>query len=691
MFRPFRLRGAAAIGVGVVACLTFAALAAAQQRLWTPQDVAKVRSVSSAKISPDGRLIAYTLSVPRIPGKDDNGPAWAELHVVDLAGHSRPFVTGEVRVRSIHWTPDGSGISFLAKRGDDKHTALYVIPADGGEARRVVEHETGIGAYSWSPDGRRVAFLGKDKEPKAKKKQKDKGFNQEIYEEELRPTRVWIAERDGDDEPRALALEGSASELHWSPDGAHLAVALAPTPLIDDHYMRRTVHIVDADTGSPIAQIDNPGKLGKVAWSPDGQHLGIIAAADLHDPAAGRLTVVGVGGGTLTDLIPNYKGHVSDLAWQDNDTIMYIGHEGCATKLARINIDASNATTIIRSGGPILRSFSLASDGQSSCLVADSPAHPTEVFYMKHKDANPRRLTDSNAWMANMQFAKQEVVTYYARDGLDVQGILVHPLDEQEGQRYPLILTVHGGPESHYSNGWVTRYSGPGQVAAAQGYAVFHPNYRGSTGRGVAYSKLDQGDQAGPEFDDLVDGVTHLVKIGLVDERKVGITGGSYGGFASAWGATKLTKHFAASVMFVGISDQISKAGTTDIAREMNLVHARKWPWNEWDWFRERSPLYYAKQSRTPILILHGKEDPRVHPSQSMELYRYLKVIGKTPVRLVFYPGEGHGNRKAAARLDYNLRMMRWMNHYLKGPGGDPPAYEIDYGLDESDDEDSDS
>jgi len=360
------------------------------------------------------------------------------------------------------------------------------------------------------------------------------------------------------------------------------------------------------------------------------------------------------------------------------------------TKLAKIDIDASNATTLVPGGGPILRSFDLAGDGQSACLVADSPTHPTEVFYTKHKDAKPRRLTDSNPWMANMRFAKQEVVTYYARDGLDVQGILVHPLDEQEGQRYPLILTVHGGPESHYSNGWVTRYSGPGQVGAAQGYAVLHPNYRGSTGRGVAYSKLDQGDQAGPEFDDLVDGVKHLVKIGLVDESKVGITGGSYGGFASAWGATKLTKHFAASVMFVGISDQISKAGTTDIAREMYLVHARKWPWDEWDWFRERSPLSYAKQSRTPILILHGKEDPRVHPSQSMELYRYLKVIGKTPVRLVFYPGEGHGNRKAAARLDYNLRMMRWMNHYLKGPGGDPPAYEIDYGLDESDDEDSD-
>jgi dipeptidyl aminopeptidase/acylaminoacyl peptidase len=267
-----------------------------------------------------------------------------------------------------------------------------------------------------------------------------------------------------------------------------------------------------------------------------------------------------------------------------------------------------------------------------------------------------------------------------------LEGVLIRPLDEEKGRRYPLILAVHGGPEAHQSNGWLTRYSYPGQVAAARGFAVFYPNYRGSTGRGVAFSKMGQGDYGGKEFDDLVDAIDHFVETGLVDRAKVGITGGSYGGFASAWAATKLTKHFAASVMFVGISDQISKMGTTDIPNEMNLVHSRQWPWEDWDWFRERSPIYYAEQARTPILILHGKNDPRVHPSQSMELYRYLKTIGKTPVRLVFYPGEGHGNRKSAARLDYNLRLMRWMEHYLQGSGGDPPPQRLAYPFDNSDD-----
>jgi dipeptidyl aminopeptidase/acylaminoacyl peptidase len=132
--------------------------------------------------------------------------------------------------------------------------------------------------------------------------------------------------------------------------------------------------------------------------------------------------------------------------------------------------------------------------------------------------------------------------------------------------------------------------------------------------------------------------------------------------------------------MAVGISDIISKSGTTDIPNEEALVHALKRPWDDWKSMLERSPIYHVQKARTPILILHGKDDTRVHPGQSMELYRYLKTLGEAPVRLVLYPGEGHGNRKAAARLDYNIRMMGWFEHYLKGSGGQPPPHALDYG-----------
>jgi dipeptidyl aminopeptidase/acylaminoacyl peptidase len=296
-------------------------------------------------------------------------------------------------------------------------------------------------------------------------------------------------------------------------------------------------------------------------------------------------------------------------------------------------------------------------------------------------DKAPRRLTDSNPWLKGLRFAKQEVVKHTARDGLELEGILVRPLDEKPGQRYPLVLTVHGGPEAHVPNGWTTLYHGLGQVGAARGMAVFYPNYRGSTGRGVAFSEMGQKDAAGKEFDDLVDAVDHLVKSGLVDTKKVGVTGGSYGGYATAWCSTYFTDRFAAGVMFVGLSDLVSMSGTSDIPYEMYLVHNRKWLWDDWDYFQKRSPILHVEKARTPLLILHGKADPRVHPGQSLELYRHLKVLGKTPVRLVLYPGEGHGNRRAASRLDYNLRLLQWMEHYLKGPGGAPPPARLDYGL----------
>jgi len=327
----------------------------------------------------------------------------------------------------------------------------------------------------------------------------------------------------------------------------------------------------------------------------------------------------------------------------------------------------------------VLTAFSLSRDGQAAAFLAQRPGHPPEVYFMKHGDPGPRRLTDSNPWLEERKLAPQEVVEYKARDGLRVQGLLIRPLNEEIGKAYPLIVSVHGGPEAHYRNGWLTNYGAPGQVAASQGYAVFYPNYRASTGRGVTFSKLDHGDPAGKEFDDLVDGVDHLISSGLVDKARVGVTGGSYGGFATAWLTTFYSERFAAGVMLFGISDLISKEGTTDIPNENYLVHYLKHVWDDWEFFRQRSPILHAAKSKTPLLIAHGESDTRVHPVQSLEMYRYRKLRSSAPTRLVWYPGEPHGFRRAASRLDYNLRLMQWFDSYLKGPGGPAPATELKY------------
>ncbi|MCS7045313.1 MAG: S9 family peptidase [Gemmataceae bacterium] len=662
---------------------------AAQDTRFTPHHVAKLRLVTATAIAPGGGHVAYLLSVPRQLPKEKDGPAWSELHVVDTKGTSTPFVTGQVNVEAIAWTPDGTHISFLTKREGDAAKSLYVIPLRGGESRKVLSHSTDIQAYSWSPDGKQVAFLATEPLPKERKAQQEQGFSQEIYEEDVPFVRVWVAGVGDPAGPvRMLKLTGSASELHWSPAGDALAVALAPTPLVDDGLMFRQVNVVDLKSGTATS-LKNVGKLGQVAWSPDGKKVAVISGRDLHDPMQGRLFVRPVDGTTWLDALPNFLGHVESIAWKDADTILYTAATGVWTTVGSVKIGvaadgkltAREQRTLVPPGGAIVSHLVAARDGRTAAYIGHSPKHPPEIFVQGPGDETPRRLTDSNPWLRLMQFAEQEVVDYRARDGLKLEGILVRPLGEKKGQRYPLVLTVHGGPEAHISNGWVTLYHSLGQVGAARGFAVFYPNYRGSTGRGVDFSMLGQGAAAGKEFDDLVDGVDHLIKGGLVDAQKVGVTGGSYGGYATAWCSTYYSHRFAAGVMFVGISDSISKSGTTDIPEEMFLVHHRKRLWDDWDYFLKSSPIYHTEKAKTPLLILHGKVDPRVHPSQSLEMYRNLKIRGQAPVRLVFYPGEGHGNRRAASRLDYNLRLLQWMEHYLKGPGGAPPRYELDYGL----------
>ncbi len=675
------LSAKARIHTGLLALVLVALAALPAWAQLTPHDVQRLRNVTDVAMSPDGTRVAYTLFVPRAPLKEEDGEAWVELHVVSTEGVSRPYVTGQVNVSRIAWTPDGKGIAFLAKRGTDKFRSLNVIPADGGEALRLLAHDADIAEYAFSPDGKRVAFLAEEAESKETKELKEKGFKQKVFEEELSYVRVWVADlSDEKAKPRKLELEGSASALHWSPVGNQLVLALAPTPLVDDDLMARKVHIIDADSGKVVARFDNPGKLGPFALSPDGRQLAVVSAADINDPDAGRLMIAPASGGALHDMLPGIEYDIAEIAWQDERAIMFIADEGVWTTFNRLQADISNyRTTVVKAGGPVLTGLSLARDTRAAAFLGQTPEHPTEVFVMKHGEPGPRRLTDSNPWLAERKLAAQEVVEYKARDGLRLEGLLIRPLDEEKGKKYPLIVSVHGGPEAHYRNGWLTNYNAPGQVAAARGYAVFYPNYRASTGRGVAFAKADHGDPAGKEFDDVVDGVDHLIASGLVDKARVGVTGGSYGGFATGWLTTFYSERFAAGVMLFGISDLISKEGTTDIPNENYLVHYLKHVWEDWEFFRGRSPISHAGKSVTPLLIAHGEADTRVHPVQSLEMYRYRKLRSKAATRLVWYPGEPHGFRRAASRLDYSLRMMQWFDHYLKGPGGEPPAAEIKF------------
>lgn len=647
-------------------------------REMTLTETVTLQSVSSAILSPTQQTVAFTRNLPRTPYQDEDGSDRSALVVIDEQGNEVSFVQDDAGVAQVAFAPQGDRIFFLSKRDGDKQRSLYTISVSGGEAKKLFEFDTTIRAYAISANGEQLAFLAQEPDPTSVKKLADKGFKAEVYEEQQKFTNVYLLDLTADElSAQRLTDEREVFSVAFRPEHEQLLVRTAPTGLVDDNYMSSSYELLST-TGEFLHTYDSTGKLGYAEFSPNGRYLAVIGAADYNDPATGRLFVYdSQAEHERREVLPEYQGHVKDIAWRTNEELIWLGHIGTESEVRALTMQWLESRQLVEPGQLIVVDVVAAAGKSEVLLRAHTASHPTELY--QHNRNGLQRLTDSNPWLAEITLPEQQSITYKASDGVELQGILVYPVDYQQGQRYPLIMVVHGGPESHYSNGWLDRYASPAKHAAAKGYAVFFPNYRGSTGRGVEFSKLGQDDYAGKEFDDLVDGKNHLISMGLVDEAKVGITGGSYGGYASAWAATALTDHFAASVMSVGISNNLSKFGTTDIPKEMHAVHARSYPWDKWQWYLERSPIYHAEKGRTPLLIMHGKEDTRVHPSQSMELYRYLKTHGKVPVRLVLYPGEGHGNRKAAAQLDFSMRLMRWMDKFLVEQATALPPYELEH------------
>ncbi len=639
--------------------------ATAQARPMTPEDVARLESLGAMAVSPDGSRIAFTTaSLPDVTTGEKDGTPQQQLKITGGPDAARSFLPDDISPGGIAFTPDGRMVTFLWAKGEEKR-AVWGVPVDGGTYVKLAAiDDAGVRAYRVGPDGTMIYLLADAAKNEQRDTQAKAGFDARVYEEEFTSPRFFAARlgESVDEAPREITLPGHVSAFKLARDGQTAIIETAPTPLVDDSYTAKRVNVIDLATDTVTAVVATPGKIDDVEISPDGRQLSLIAGVDQHDPAPTTLHLVDTATGSYRALNADAAEAAVDAEWLADGRLAAVIHVGVQSRLRIYNADGSVAEEI-DPGALILTA--VEAEGERIAVSANTPQHPNELFVWN--GGSFERWTTHNPWLAEITFGAQRPYTWTARDGQRVEGVLIEPVGGAPEGGAPTIMNVHGGPEAHDSNGWQTAYSKPGQVAAGQGYAVLLPNYRGSTGYGVAFAKQHQGDYGGKEFDDIVDAKRALVADGITDAARTGITGGSYGGYASAWGATYYSAEYAASVMFVGISNNLSKFGTTDIPNEMYLVHERKWPWEEWDHLLERSPIFHVDKANTPILIMHGDSDPRVHPSQSMELYRNIKTRKpEVPVRLVFYPGEGHGNQRAASRYDYNLRMMRWFDTYLK-------------------------
>ena len=657
------------------ACST---LSAQTKSIMTPNDTVGLRKVSRAAMSPDGKYIAYTLSYPRDPETESAGSNALELYVVGKDGLSRPFITGNTVVISPKWGKDSYLIWFISKQQNDRFSSLYAIPVSGGQSQKTLQFDNDILGFDLSADGKHLIFWAKKQKTNDELALRRKGFIAEVFEETTPKNQLWIIDiTESDAKPRLLYDTEHLVHAQFIPNKNEILIQSSPSANVDDVITKKSLKRINFQ-GQTLVNYQHVGKMTKAVPSPNGDYIAFIGSNDIHAPAEGRLMLANVNSPDVSLHLTEFEGEIKDIVWLSKNTIGFVAHMGTQAIFGSKKVStASPSYKKILSNSGILTRVTADKSAKNLAFVNHKPSHPNEAYWYSNR--KNLRASNSNPWLADKELARQKTIEYKARDGQTIQGVYVEPLTPKPANGYPLLLFIHGGPEAHISDGWVSRYSSPVHYAAAQGYASFFPNYRGSTGRGDAFTRLGQRDYAGAEFNDIVDAITHLKNENLIDENRVGISGSSYGGYASAWAATALSEHFSAAVMLAGISDQVSKFGTTDIPTEMVQGHSFIWPWQNWQWMLERSPIFHVEKHKTPLLIAHGLDDTRVHPSQSRILYRYLKQLDKAPVRLVQYPNEEHGLTKAATQLDYAKRLMRWMDYYLIQQQKELPPTTIDY------------
>ncbi len=657
----------------LVLALTALAPAGVLAQGLTPQQVMQLDHVVEALPSPDGSHIAYVVRRQRSSEEGAGGSnATAWLVPVDGSTAPRELPTAG----GLAWHPDGERITFLGRSSADPSTQVFAISLNGGAVDQITSIDGGLRSYQWRPDGGALAFTRMDPFPEAQAAARERGFEVEVVDEDWRDISLWHWNAASGAVKR-LTQGSTVQSFVWSPDGERIAAGLSPRNLTDDHYMFTRIWEVVPESGEVSLLVDNPGKLSTAAWSPDGTQLAFVGAWDRRDPHAGSLFVVDRQSREVTPITEGFAGMVHEPVWRSDHVLDALCSVGVFHELRTFDLNdvtrAADGSTVspqmvlserVPQGDHLHR---LGDDGW--VMAASTPSHPAEVFVKADRTASWQQLTHHNTWLSDVKLGRQQVVRFDARDGLEIEGMLIHPVDAAPATRTALVIVAHGGPESHYSNAWITRYSEPGQVLAGMGYTVWYPNYRASTGYGVDFAKADHGDPMGSEFDDHLDAIAHFAGRGLIDPDRVGVIGGSYGGYTAAWAATRHTRHFKAAVSFVPFVDIRTKWLTSDIPYEFYHVHYQeKWPHEQTGFLADRSPLTWAHQCETPLLLCGGDADPRVHPSQPFMLYRAVKFSTETPTRYIRYPGEGHGNARNVYRYDYMLRGIRWLDHYLQ-PG----------------------
>ncbi|HXM54609.1 MAG TPA: S9 family peptidase [Candidatus Dormibacteraeota bacterium] len=617
----------------------------------TDELIASLETPSDVRLSPDGSRVAWVAAPYTRAGEHPESAIW--IGWTDAREPARRWTYGGAD-RYPRWSPDGRRLAFLSDRARRGTAGIHVIPVDGGEAAPLVVRERAVSAFAWSPDAAFVAFTAPD-EPHDEDRRRERERDDAVVNGRATPPdRLHVIDVTTGQVTTLDTGAEHVSGLAWSPDGRRLAYGTWPTPGLDDAW-RGSLHVIGSGGGGVPLTVCR-GRIGDLGWSVDGERLVFVAPHRLSAYSGSTAWSVDLRGGEPVVIGPGPDDLCCGLAVcrpAANGAPVAIV-EGLDTRVEWRD-PASGRAAPLYVGRGLVSAFDVVIAAEEPCVAAveATPDRLAEVW------AGPpgglRRLSDHHSGAAANVSGRREAFHFVAADGRELDGVVVRPADDVAGP-LPTVVVPHGGP---YGFSAVAAQLDFGMVLAAAGVAVLMPNYRGGAGRGRAFAELAYGDVGGAEFGDVMAAVDAAVARGIADPDRLGICGGSQGGFLTAWAITQ-TDRFRAGVMIAGVSDWGLMTMSSDLPGfEAALAGGPPWECPRLLRTDERSPIRHARRARTPLLIVHGEQDRRVPVANAIGFERALRDAG-VEVELVVYPREGHSIEERAHLTDLMRRVRNW-------------------------------
>jgi dipeptidyl aminopeptidase/acylaminoacyl peptidase len=653
---PFVSRSAAATS----------ATAAASNDTPTIDQSLSLKSVSSPRISPDGRFVAYQVSETNWTDNEFTSQIWI---VATATGERYQLTSGKKSSNGAAWAPDSKRLAFVSDR--DGKRQIYVISPTGGEAVQMTKLETGVDSVEWSPDGRFLAYTAAEPESKSKKDRKEKYGEFEIVQGDYAMTRLWTIPADLDasgkmPEPQNLTADAkfTVGGFGWSPDSQHIAFSAAKDPDLGSQDTS-DIYVLTVADRSVKKIVNTKGPDSNPVWSPDGKQIAFQTsnASEFFFYTNSYIATVPAEGGTPRVLTKSFDEDPGLIAWSPAG-IYFAAAQKTYAHLFKLD-PATGA--IERVSGPdngIFSQFSFTRDFGDVALVSSDATHYGEVMLSGMKPFRPKAFTDMGAQLKDFRLASREVIEWKSTDGTQIEGVLIKPAGFDPAKKYPLLVVIHGGPTGvDRATISADRYY-PVEMLAAKGALILRPNYRGSAGYGEKFRSLNVRNLGVGDYWDVISGVDYLIGKGMVDRDRVGSMGWSEGGYISAY-ITTFSDRFKAVSVGAGVTDWMTYYVNTDIHPfTRQYLHAT--PWDDPEIYRKTSPISYVNTAKTPTLIQHGELDKRVPIPNAYELYQALQDKG-VPVKMVVYKGFGHGITKPKQQRSLMEQNYEWFSEWIWG------------------------